>query len=58
MVFPNNKSLVLSEFLSGYSNEIQKGFDSIDLFILEDVVNAMDNVIKKKNINHSTIIRT
>ena len=49
MVFPNNKSLVLSEFLSGYSNEIQKGFDSIDLFILEDVVNAMDNAIKKKN---------
>ena len=48
MVFPNNKSLVLSEFLSGYSNEIQKGFDSIDLFILEEVVNAMDNVIKKK----------
>ena len=49
MVFPNNKSFGLSDFLAGYRNEIQKGFESIDPEELEEIVNVLDKAIKNEN---------
>ena len=47
MKFPNTQSTVLSNFLSGYINEIQKAFESIDLSNLEKVVNSLESAIKR-----------
>lgn len=47
MSFPNLNSVDLSEFLSGYIEEIQKGFSSIEVNNLEKVVNALDDAIKR-----------
>tara|TARA_B100000780_G_C21122141_1_gene454628 strand:- start:1218 stop:1841 length:624 start_codon:yes stop_codon:yes gene_type:complete len=47
MAFPNKKNLELSSFLSGYINELQKGFNSIDVENLETVVSILDSAIKQ-----------
>ena len=49
MVFPTKDSLDLSNFLSGYSNEIQKGFKSIDLNILQGIASELESAFKNKN---------
>ena len=51
MSFPNINSINLTNFLTGYSEEIQTGFESIDISILEQVVNLLDTSIK----NYKTI---
>ena len=48
MKFPNATSVDLSDFLTGYMKEIQKGFESIDVSKLEKVVNVLDSVISRK----------
>ena len=47
MKFPNTKSKNLNHFLSGYINEIQKGFESIDSKNLEKIVNIIESAIKR-----------
>ena len=49
MTFPNAKSIDLTNFLSGYMNEIQKGFESIDVDNLEKIVNVLDSAIKRNS---------
>lgn len=47
MTFPDAKSIDLTNFLSGYMNEIQKGFESIDVDDLEKIVSVLDSAIKR-----------
>jgi D-sedoheptulose 7-phosphate isomerase len=47
MKFPNTTSVDLSNFLTSYMKEIQKGFESIDVSKLEKVVNVLDSVISR-----------
>lgn len=47
MTFPNGKSIDLTNFLSGYMNEIQKGFESINVDDLEKIVSILDSAIKR-----------
>ncbi len=49
MNFPTKDSLELSSFLSGYSDAIQKGFESLDIKTLTGVANALDIAFKNKN---------
>lgn len=49
MVFPNKDSSDLSNFLLGYSNEIQKGFKSIDLKILKRIASELESAFKNQN---------
>lgn len=49
MSFPTKKHADLSSFLSGYSKEITKGFNSIDLEELELIQKLMDKTIKNGN---------
>lgn len=49
MKFPNTKSTDLNHFLSGYINEIQKGFESIDLVNFEKIINVLETAIKRKS---------
>ena len=46
MTFPNERSIELSNFLSGYMTEIQRGFESIDVVNLESIVDVLDSAIK------------
>jgi len=47
MQFPNENNMDLSNFLSGYINEIQKGFESIDIANLGKIVDVLDLAIKR-----------
>ena len=47
MAFPNERNIKLTEFFAGYMDEIQKGFESIDLTKLEKVVNVLDSAIRR-----------
>lgn len=49
MAFPNARDSDLSNFLSGYMNEIQKGFESIDIANLGKVVDVLDCAIKRNS---------
>ena len=49
MKFPNTKSTDLNHFLSGYTKEIQKGFESIDVANLEKIVNVLESAIKRNS---------
>tara|TARA_B110000090_G_scaffold210096_1_gene270029 strand:- start:3873 stop:4496 length:624 start_codon:yes stop_codon:yes gene_type:complete len=49
MVFPNANSIDLNNFLTGYMNEIQKGFASIDIANLGKVVETLDSAIKRNS---------
>lgn len=49
MVFPTKDSLDLSNFVSGYKNEIQSGFESIDLEKLREISSLLDTAFKNKN---------
>ena len=49
MKFPNTKRTDLNHFLSGYINEIQKGFESIDLVNFEKIINVLETAIKRKS---------
>ena len=46
-MFPNAKNLDLTSFISGYIDEMQKGYESIDVAKLEKVVNVLDSAIKR-----------
>jgi phosphoheptose isomerase len=46
-MFPNAKNLDLTSFISGYIDEMQKGYESIDIAKLEKVVNVLDSAIKR-----------
>ncbi|MDB9998548.1 SIS domain-containing protein [Alphaproteobacteria bacterium] len=48
MTFPNTNTIDLTDFIAGYMEEIQKGFDSIDVAKLEKVVNVLDSTIRRK----------
>ena len=47
MQFPSENNMDLSNFLSGYINEIQKGFESIDIANLGKIVDVLDLAIKR-----------
>jgi D-sedoheptulose 7-phosphate isomerase len=49
MVFPNASSIDLNNFFTGYMNEIQKGFASIDIANLGKVVETLDSAIKRNS---------
>ena len=49
MTFPNKNHTNLPDFLLGYTSEITKGFESIDLNQLELIQNVMDATIKNGN---------
>lgn len=46
MTFPNKDSFQLSNFLSGYNDELQRGFKSIDVSNFEDIKNLLESAIK------------
>ncbi len=48
MRFPNEKSVELSEFLSQYMQQIQAGFQAIDISSLRKVVSVLDSAIKRR----------
>lgn len=48
MPFPNKNSTYLRDFTSEYFKEIQKGYASIDLTDLENIVNVLTSGIKRK----------
>lgn len=47
MTFPNAKSIDLTDFVAGYMDEIQKGYESIDLAKLEKVACVLSSAIKR-----------
>jgi D-sedoheptulose 7-phosphate isomerase len=47
MVFPNTKNIDLTNFIAGYIDEMQKGYQSIDVAKLGEVVNVLDSAIKR-----------
>ncbi|MDA9178352.1 SIS domain-containing protein [Amylibacter sp.] len=49
MKFPNENDMDLSNFMSGYMNEIQKGFESIDIANLGKIVDILDLAIERNS---------
>jgi D-sedoheptulose 7-phosphate isomerase len=47
MTFPNTTIKSLPDFLSGYIDEMQKGYESIDVVKLGEVVNVLTSAIKR-----------
>lgn len=47
MVFPNMRNIDLADFIAGYSDEMQKGYKSIDVAKFSEVVNVLDSAIKR-----------
>ena len=47
MVFPNTRNIDLTDFIAGYIDEMQKGYQSIDVAKLGEVVNVLDSAIKR-----------
>ncbi|MBC8225586.1 MAG: SIS domain-containing protein [Gammaproteobacteria bacterium] len=49
MVFPTKKDLDISSFISGYSSNIAKGYDSIDIDELRSIVSVLEENITNKH---------
>lgn len=47
MSFPNNRHIVLKEFLRDYSSEITKGFKSINIEEIEKIAELINNTVKQ-----------